>query len=182
MKIIKTCCLVFLLPLFINAQSGWPDNVSIVVSKASDSVIVEGDLATGSLMEDLSWAYSSTNACFPSTKNPKFRGNHVFYATTITPHSILRISVTPDDPDGDLSIYGYMLGQNDFDLVPDLPRCITCEADHKWDGVWKNRVQTSERAIEFQNPTDRTYNILIGVSAPKGVTAGKFNLKVKSKN
>lgn len=181
MKIASTIFLAFMLPLFLNAQSGWPGNVTIVANEGADSVMADGDLATGSLMEDLSWAYSSSNACFPSTQNPKYRGNHVFYATTINPHSILRISVTPTDQAGDLSMYAYMLGGNDYDLVPDLPRCITCEADHKWDGVWKNKVQTSERSVEFQNPTDRTYNILIGVSAPKAVTEGKFTLKIKPK-
>ena len=49
-------------------------------------------------------------------------------------------------------------------------------------GKWKGKVQTSERKIEFQNPTQNTYNIVIGVSAPKDVTSGQFNLKLKLKS
>ncbi len=160
-------------------QAQWPANVTVVSTKANDSVTVSGDLATGTLMDDLSWAANSSNACFPATQNLKFMGNHVFFAATLGPRSILTISVTPTDANGDLSIYGYMLGNKEYRLVPDLPSCVTCEADHKWDRPWKGKVQTSERKIEFQNPTQNTYNILIGVTAPKDVTTGTFSLKLK---
>jgi hypothetical protein len=151
-----------------------------VESRGNDSVTISGDLAKGKIIQDLSWASNSSNACFVATQNIKYRGNHVFYATTIPPHSIMNISVTPTDEKGDLSIYAYMSG--DHYLVPDLPQCITCEADYKWDGQWKNKVQTHERKLEFSNPTNNTYNILIGISAPKGVTTGQFNLEVKVKS
>lgn len=177
-----------IIPIFILllvssvSKAQWPSNVTKVESKANDSVIVSGDLAAGALMEDLSWAANSSNACFPATQNLKFRGNHVLYATSIPPRSILTISVTPTDANGDLSIYGYMMGNTEYRVVPNLPSCITCEADHKWDGKWKGKVQTSERKIEFQNPTQNTYNIVIGVSAPKDVTTGQFTLKLKLKS
>ncbi len=160
----------------------WPSNVTPVESKSNDSVIVSGDLAKGVLMDDLSWAANSSNACFPATQNLKFRGNHVLYATSIPPRSILTISVSPTDANGDLSIYGYMMGNTEYRVVPNLPSCITCEADHKWDRPWKGKVQTSERKIEFQNPTQNTYNIVIGVAAPKDVSTGQFNLKIKLKS
>lgn len=180
MRKIAIIAVVYLAPLFSFAQ--WPSEVKVVGPKANDSVIVSGNLAAGKIIDDLSWASSSSNACFVATQNAKFRGNHVFFATTILPHSILTISVTPTDPKGDLSMYAYMSGLDEHRLVPDLPQCITCEADYKWDGNWKNRVQTSERKVEFNNPTSGPYNILIGVSAPKGVTAGEFVLKVRSQN
>jgi len=177
-----------IIPIFILllvssvSKAQWPSNVTKVESKANDSVLVSGDLAAGALMEDLSWAANSSNACFPATQNLKFRGNHVLYATSLPPRSILTISVTPTDANGDLSIYGYMMGNKEYMIVPNLPGCITCEADHKWDGKWKGKVQTSERKIEFQNPTQNTYNIVIGVSAPKDVTTGQFTLKLKLKS
>jgi hypothetical protein len=179
-KTIYLAMMIMAVPLLTMAQ--WPSEVTLVDSKGNDSVIVSGDLAKGKIIEDLTWASSSSNACFVATQNTKFRGNHVFFATSIPPHSIMNISVTPKDAAGDLSIYAYMSGQQEHYLVPDLPSCITCEADYKWDGVWKNRVQTSERKVEFNNPTGETYNILIGVTAPKGVTSGEFNLKIKLKS
>jgi hypothetical protein len=179
-KALYSLFIFLLIVSFANAQ--WPSNVTTIESKANDSVIVSGDLANGALMEDLSWAANSSNACFPATQNLKFRGNHVLYATSIPPRAILTISVAPADANGDLSIYGYMMGNTEYRVVPNLPSCISCEADHKWDGKWKGKVQTSERKIEFQNPTQNTYNIVIGVSAPKDITSGKFNLKLKLKS
>lgn len=168
---------VMLLPLFVMAQ--WPSNVTFVENKPGDSVTASGDLSKGTIMEDLSWAASSSNACFVATQNLKYRGNHVLFATTMPPHSIMYITVTPDDTKGDLSIYGYMMGATEYRVVPNLPSCITCEADYKWDRPVKNKVQTHERKIEFQNPTDNTYNMVIGVAAPKDVTSGQFTLKIK---
>lgn len=179
-KLLSLGCLFLAIPFLSMAQ--WPSNVTVVQSKANDSVTVSGDLATGAIMEDISWAASSSNACFPATQNLKFRGNHVLYATSIPPRSILTITVAPTDANGDLSLYGYMMGAKEHRVVPNLPSCITCEADHKWDRPWKGKVQTSERKIEFQNPTQNTYNIVIGVTAPKDVTTGQFNLKIKLKS
>jgi hypothetical protein len=180
MKKITSFIAVLALPLITMAQ--WPSNVTVVESKSNDSVTVSGDLANGALMQDLSWAANSTNACFVATQNLKYRGNHVLFATTMPPHSIMYITVTPDDTNGDLSIYGYMMGGTEYRIVPNLPSCITCEADYKWDRPVKNKVQTHERKMEFQNPTGNTYNIVIGVAAPKDVSTGQFNVKVKVKS
>lgn len=157
----------------------WPDNVTVINLEGNDSVTVKGDLANGALMEDLSWAWNSSNACFPATQVLKFMGNHVLYAVTMPGQCELKISVSPTDENGDLSIYAYRIGTSSYDVVPKLARCITCEADHKWDRKWKNKVQTSERHVSFQTPIARQYTIVIGVTAPKGVTTGDFDLKVK---
>lgn len=167
---------------YVSANAQWPAEVTVVTLKANDSVLVNGDLSTGKLMDDLSWAANSSNACFPATQNLKFMGNHVFYAVQMPARSIITISVTPTDANGNLSMYGYMIGSNEYRLVPNLPSCVTCEADHKWDRPWKGKVQTSERSIEFQNPTQNTYNILIGITAPKDVLTGAFTVKLKLKS
>jgi hypothetical protein len=178
LALLLSCCV-----LFAWAQGkGWSKEVTVVASKSNETVTIAGDLANGKILEDLAWASSSSNACFPATQNLKFRGHHVFYATTIPPRSIMKISVKPNDDAADLSLYAYMIGNQDFSLVPNLARCITCEADHKWDRPWKGKVQTSERKVEFQNPTQNTYNILIGVAAPKDVTTGKFKVEIKTES
>ena len=61
----------------------WPSNVKIVEGVQKDSITVAGNLADGKIMEDLSWAANSSNACFVSFQNPKFRGNHVFFAIVL---------------------------------------------------------------------------------------------------
>ena len=65
--------------IFVTASAQWPSNVTVIDTN-NDSIIVQGDLAKGSKMADLSWAWNSANACFPGTQSSKFKGNHVFYA------------------------------------------------------------------------------------------------------
>lgn len=169
---------IFLLSAVV-ASAQWPSSVTILDPGEKDSIVVQGDLAKGSKMEDLSWAWNSANACFPGTQASKFKGNHVFFAITMPKQCEMKISVTPADASADLSIYAYRIGSAEYYLVPDLGSCITCEADHKWDGNWKGKVQTSERKVSMQNPGKELYNILIGVSGPAAATSGTFNLKVK---
>ena len=123
-KAIYLTCMITSVPVFTMAQ--WPSNVAVDESKSNDTVSVSGDLTNGARMADLSWAANSSNACFVSLQNGKFRGNHLLYATTFPPHSIMTVSVTPTDANGDLSIYGYMLGGTEHRVVPNLPSCITC--------------------------------------------------------
>jgi hypothetical protein len=172
------------LPVLAAGQkpTGWPAPVTVIKSETNQVVTLDGDLASGELMEDLSWAERSSNACFPATQNLKFRGNHVLFATTMPPRSIMTIAVKPYDESGDLSLYAYLLPSTDFSVVPDLAKCITCEASHKWDRPWKGKVQTSERKVELQNPTTNTFNVVIGVAAPKGVSSGQFKLSIDVKS
>jgi hypothetical protein len=179
-KTIYLALMIMAAPLL--AMTQWPSDVTFAASKTNDSVVISGDLAKGAVMEDLSWAANSSNACFPATQNLKFRGNHVLYATSMPPRSVMTITLSPIDTNSDLSIYGYMMGVTEYRVVPNLPRCITCEADHKWDRPRKGKVQTHERKIEFQNPTQNTYNIVIGIAAPQDITTGQFNLKIKLKS
>jgi hypothetical protein len=166
--------------LAVTAQSGWPAGVTVVASRPNDTVTISGDLAAGQPLTDLSWAASSSNACFPATQNAKFRGPHVFFATTIPPRSVMTVTVRPIGTPADLSIYGYMNGSQDFSLVPRLPRCITCEADHRWDRPVRGKTQTHERKMEFRNPTPNTYNILVGVTTPQGQPPSQFQLAIKT--
>ena len=176
---VHTIFLIISLLHAVNSYAQWPSNVMVLDPGEKSSIEVQGDLATGKVMEDLSWAWNSSTACFPETQASKFRGNHVFYAITMPTHCEMTISVVPTDNKGDLSIYAYRIGASAYDLVPDLSRCITCEADYKWDKNWKGKVQTSERRVSMQNPSSNNYNILIGVAGPASVTKGIFTLSVQ---
>lgn len=162
-------------------KKSWPGNVTIVASKSNETVSVDGDLASGKPIEDLSWAWSSSNACFPGTQSGKFNGNHVFFSTVIPTRSIMTVKVIPEDKNANFSLYAYSIGMNDFYIVPDLPRCVTCEADHKWDRPWKGKTQDHTRWVEL-NAIGNPFNVVIGVTSPKGVTAGKFKLEISVKS
>lgn len=171
----------FLLTLQVSMMAqNWPAGVTFVESKANDSVTVSGDLATGKIIEDLSWASSSSNACFTGLQFNQYMGNHVFFATIIKPGTVIKIYATPDNTEEEISLYGYMLGEKEIQMVPNLAQCITCEADYKRSRPMKGKTLSYVREMEFRNPTKNTYNIIIGVSAPKGVTDRKFSLMVKT--
>lgn len=171
------------LPLLAVAQAktGWSENVTVIESKRNETVSVEGDLSKGNLVEDLSWAWSSSNACFPSTQAMKFMGNHVFFATVIPTRSIMTVRVIPEDRAANMSLYVYSIGTSDFSIVPNLNRSVTCEADHKWDMQWKGKTQDHTRWAEL-NAIGNPFNVVIGVTAPKGVTTGKFKLEISLKS
>lgn len=165
----------------IKAQDGFPENVTIVKSESNKTVSVEGDLSTGKPIDDLSWAWSSSNACFVGTQSGKYNGNHVFFATVIPTRSIMTIKVIPEDKNANFSLYAYSIGMNDFYIVPELPRCVTCEADYKWDRPWKGKTQDHTRWVEL-NAIGNPFNVVIGVTSPKGVTAGKFRVEISVKS
>lgn len=162
------------------ARAEWPAGVTVVKSEKGGSVSAKGKLEDGKPMDDLAWASTSSMACFPATQNEKFRGNHVMLATEIPPKSIMTVTVIPDDPTMDLSIWGYTVAPNNFRTPPGIPSCVACEAEHKWDRPKKGKTQDHTRTITF-NAIGNPYNVLVGVSGPKTAVKGGFTLKVDVK-
>lgn len=162
------------------ARAEWPAHVTVVKSEKGKTVTVKGKLENGKLIEDLSWASSSSNACFPATQNEKFRGPHVIFATEIPPRSEMKITVKPDDPKVDLSIWAYEVGTTNFALPPNLPSCVTCEAEHKWDRPKRGKTQDSSRTVEV-NAIQDPFSVVIGVSGPAASKAGGFTLTIETK-
>ena len=158
------------------AQTAWPANVTPVTVIANQTVSVDGKFEAGAAIADLSWAANSSMACFPATQNANFRGNHVFYAASLPPKSILTVTLAPKNPKQLTSIYGYSVGSNNFAVPPKIQSAVTCEAEHTWDRPKVGKTQDHTRPIMFQNPTGNTYNIFIGVSGPAAVTAGDYTL------
>lgn len=160
------------------ARADWPASVKVVQSEKGKTVEVKGDFKDGAPIADLSWAANSSVACFPATQNDKFRGNHVLYATSLPPRSVMNITVTPADPKQDVSIYAYEVGTNNFALPPDLHSCVSCEAEHKWDRPKKGKTQDHRRSVRL-NAIGNPYNVVIGVSGPAAAKAGAFTLSVQ---
>ena len=148
-----------------------------LASEKGKAVEVKGKLEDGVTLEDLSWAESSSMACFPATQNAKFRGPHVMYVAQLPPRSEMTITVKPDDASTDLSLWAYSIGE--VRLPPKVPSCVSCEADHKWDRPMKGKTQDSSRSVKLraiQNP----YQVVIGVSGPAGAKGG-YTLSVDVK-
>lgn len=147
--------------------------------KAEASVL--GNLADGKLMPDLSWAWSSSNACFPETQVRKFTGTHQLFEFEIPARTEVQIILTPKDKKHDMSLYAYMIGIGTDAIVPNLSRCIRCEADHKWDRPKAGKTQDHRRIVgdilAIQNP----YKVIIGVAGANGLAEGEFTLEIKRK-
>lgn len=149
----------------------------------NQEVAYSGSLSQGVFLNDLSWAWSSSNACFPETQKQKFTGKHVFFTGIIPKYSEMTVTVVPVDPSQNFSIYAYEIGVNSNDLVPDLPRCIRCEADHKRERNFAGRppqdhTRTVGNLVAINNP----YRVVIGVTGADGLEDGEFTLVINTKS
>ena len=174
MKIILSIAFALTLTMTTFAQNNKP-KIWSVETVAGKTATVTGSLRDGAQLSDYSWAWNSSNACFPATQKAKFTGNHVFFLTKLPPHSILTVTVRPKDKSKNLSIYGYQIAPDKTTLPEDLQSCVTCEAEHKWDYPKRGKTQDESRTITF-NATTNSYNIMIGVTGADGLTDADFTL------
>lgn len=136
-------------------------------------MVYEGDLSKGVIIQDLSWAWNSSVACFPATQQQSFQGNHVVYQTSIPKYSKMIVTIEPENGQ-ELSLYGYQVGTSSNYVVPNLPSCVSCEADNNQMG----KATSNKRSIEFI-AINHPYKVYIGVAGAKGVTSGKFKLTIE---
>ena len=179
MKIFKT--LVFTIFIGSLSWSQLPDNVTKIDAKPNETTTYKGKLEDGAKMDDLSWASTSSNACFPGTQNSKFRGNHVLHYFDIPPYSEVSIKLIPDDKNANFSLYGYQVGTTNFSTPPNLASCVSCEADYKWDYPKRGKTQDHTRTIEF-NSIANPYNIFIGVAGADGLDHGGYTIEINLKS
>lgn len=173
MKGLKSLFLL-LCPLLQPALQAQPE-VSWIESVPNGTATVTGDLAEGAVLPDLSWAWSSQNACFVAAQQRKFSGRHVLYQTRLPARAEMTVRVTPDDPQANFSLYAYS-GSGEY-IVPNLPRCVSCEADYKWDYKYRGKTQDHSRSVSLravQNP----YVVTIGVAGADGLSSGAYILEV----
>ena len=166
---------LFLSTLFFASGAAAQPAVTRIESAPNATVTLPGNLAEGAPMPDLSWAWNSQNACFVATQQRKFTGHHVLYQTQLPAQAEMTIRVIPDDPKTNFSLYAYS-GSGEH-LVPGLPRCVSCEADYKWDYTYRGKTQDHTRSVSLRalrNP----YIVTIGVAGAEGLAAGGFTLEV----
>ena len=174
---IKIFLSLFIFPFFVLGQE-----VKEVEMLPNQTVEVSGNLSEGAQITDLSWAWNSSVACFPATQSQKFTGNHVLYQSIIPKYSELEITVVPEDKKANFSIYAYEVGVNNESIVPNLPRCIRCEADHKWDRPWKGKTQNHTRTVKNLIAINRPYKVVVGVVGANGLAEGGYKLQFKLKS
>ncbi|HQU84236.1 MAG TPA: hypothetical protein PKY59_13960 [Pyrinomonadaceae bacterium] len=178
----KTLAFIFSIFIFSSVVSAQKKQAQIwsIPNAPNKTATVEGSLKDGEKLTDLSWAWNSSNACFPATQKDKFTGNHVFFVTELPARSIMTVTVKPKKNGVNLSVYAYQISPAKVILPKDLQSCVTCEADHKWDYPKRGRTQGDERTLTF-NSTDNSYKIFIGVAGADGLTEGDFTVSVTLK-
>ncbi|MEO1654904.1 MAG: hypothetical protein AAFU64_15260 [Bacteroidota bacterium] len=174
----------FTLEIKLNGGQETPTfSPDVKVSKIKTSgalTTINGNLNTGTLIPDLSWAARSNVACFPATQNRKFSGKHVLYEVQLPKYSEMQITVVPTDKSKNFSLYAYSVGTTTEAIVPKLSRCVSCEADHKWDYKKKGKTQDHTRSVKL-NAINNPYKVYIGVAGAEKLSEGEFELKVEIK-
>lgn len=126
----------------------------------------------------LGWAAHSDVACWPTTRDEHFDGNHVLYEVQLPPRSEMFIKLIPKDPKLDLSLYAYSVGTTTTALPPKVNGAVSCEASYgtKSRAAPYNPGKPEEvRLNAIKNP----YRVYIGVAGAKGVTKGGYDLEVE---
>lgn len=177
-KIIIVLALIPFISLKAQVKERFINAIDFEIGK---EITYGGNLNEGHLLDDLSWAWSSQNACFPKTQMHKFTGNHILFTGIIPAHSITTIILTPKNKKANLSLYAYQINLKEDFVVPNLPHCITCEVDFKWDYKKRGKKQNHQRIISDFTAIDSSYRIIIGVAGADGLTEADFTIQVITK-
>ncbi|MEM9835561.1 MAG: hypothetical protein AAF828_03615 [Bacteroidota bacterium] len=174
----STLLIPFLLITFLlSAQEAPP--LYQIKAEVGQTLSYELQLESGKILPALDWAWDSSTACFVEPRAEYFTGHHVFFQTEIATYSTMVITLIPDDPADNMSLYAYSGGRGA--LPPKMRSCISCEADFFQEQPSVNRPNPDHtRSVELRAVT-RPYPITIGVAGANGLTTGSFTLQVSMK-
>lgn len=154
-----------------------PANVHYIKLKKFGKTTVNGNLSSGSVLQDLSWATTSQMACWPSIRDIEFEGKHVGYWFDLPERSVVKITVTPRHSNRRINIYGYA----GFDLKTIPPAHVytnICEAAHPtWVGQPNLNEASKPQTIEFNTTTRRT-SIYFAVAGARNVLEGDYTVSI----
>ncbi len=163
--------------------NAFSQDLVLIETVANQTIEIEGNLTTGQTMDDLSWAWNSSVACFPATQQEKFKGKHVLYMADVPTYTEFEIILIPDDPSANYSLYAYEVGKvTNQNLVPNLSRCIRCEVDHIWDRPHRGKTQDHTRIVRDILAINNPYQVVIGVVGPNGAEEGSYKLQIARKS
>jgi len=173
--------IVFLVFLGISMIAQQSTETPLGIDWNSGGGQVTGNISNGINLDDLSWAWNSSIACFPATQSSKFEGKHLWYSFEIPARTEVEIKIIPTDHTANFSLYAYMTGLSDTSLPPDLTSCIRCESDYKWDMPWKGKTQDHTRLVRHILAIQKPYRVVVGVVGEDGAQEGSFTLQILKK-
>ena len=176
-----TCATAALASVFATATlAAGPVGTPIKAEKGK-TVTAGGKLEAGAPLASLEWAWKSSMACFPGTQQSLYNGKHVFFTAELPARSEMYITLVPKDPAVNLSVYAYEIAAGKQPLPPEVQSAVSCEAEQKWDRPKRGKTQDHTRVLPRLTAIGNPYTVIIGVTSPKAVTAGDFELKVEIK-
>ena len=79
-----------------------------------------------------------------------------------------------------MSLYAYQVGQfSNAKIVPNLSRCVRCEADFKLEFRRRGRPQDHTRLVKDILALNNPFQVVIGVVGAEGLDTGDFTLNIK---
>lgn len=170
--------LLTLLLFSVGLLSAQTTVIDTLEARSGESVTSTYNLNQGDPMASLAWAWSSQNACFVEPRRAFFTGNHVLFRTAIPKYSTMVIRVIPTGK-SEMSMYAYSGGWGA--LPPELPSCVSCEADFPRDRPSVSSGNSGPvRSVELR-AVNRPYPVTIGVAGSQGLTEGEFTVEVTVK-
>lgn len=131
-----------------------------------------GNLSTGEILDDLSWAWSSSMACFVEPGKSWFKGNHVFYQIDLPTQSTIDIYLNATNASDDIAIYAYSKGAGSTTIPPNITSCVSCEA------APSNSTPINGEKHLYLNATTNPYSVIIGVAGAESLTTGEFTITI----
>lgn len=132
----------------------------------------KGNLSTGEILNDLSWAWNSSMACFVEPGKSWFTGNHVFYQIDLPSNSTIDIYLNSTNSSDDIALYAYSKGAGDKTIPPNISSCVSCEASPS------NSTPIPGEKHVYLNAVNNPYSIIIGVAGGSGLTTGEFTITI----
>ncbi len=183
-KTMRTTIIIFIFIFITSINQLMAQNshtpIELTAEEGQTLVTTRGDLKDGDFMEYLYWAWDAAVACFTEPEAEKFTGKHVLYKIDLPSYTSFKITVIPDDKQANFSLYAYEAGRiTEANTVPNLKRCVRCEADFYSERPRKGRPQDHTRWVEDILAIRNPYQVLIGVVGANGLAEGGFELQIE---
>ncbi len=151
-----------------------PSNLFEIEPILNKTTNYTSNLNIGQKLDDLSWGWNSSNACFSATQKDNFNGNHVFFTSIIPENSTYKISLTPKKNNYNINLYAYEIKLSNNYLVPNLPNSIRCMSDIT--------SESNTREVVNQVLSKEKFRLVIGVVGANKLNEGEFSIKIKISN
>lgn len=149
-----------------------PDPTSPLIKLPNGDQTITGNLSNGEVLNDLSWAWNSSMACFVEPGKSWFEGSHVFYQIDLPENSTIDIFLDAANSSDDIALYAYSKGAGSTQIPPNISSSVSCEAQPS------NSAPVNGQKTVSLNAINNPFSIIIGVAGSAGLTSGEYTLTI----